>query len=246
MYLGELGEVARQLPPLLTQALDRGNLALATELRTRMNLAWLAADEPDEGDRQVRDSLAGWSQTGFHRQHYSGMLANVQTELYRGDAEGAWRRITTHWPLLRRTRLLRIQIIRIEAWFLRARSALAVAARRNRQSPLSLAGARRRPTDRRGRDALVESNCPAVECRRGASRRRSRAGPTSPLPAVDGFVHADMGLYAAVARRRLAALQEGPRRHETERQSNEWMQAQQVKNPSSFTRAFACGFPDET
>ena len=38
MYLGELGEVARQLPPLLTQALDRGNLAFATELRTRMNL----------------------------------------------------------------------------------------------------------------------------------------------------------------------------------------------------------------
>ena len=87
MYLGELGELARQLPPLLTQALDRGNLALATELRTRMNLTWLAADEPDEGDRQVRESLAGWSQTGFHRQHYSGMLANAQTELYRGDAE---------------------------------------------------------------------------------------------------------------------------------------------------------------
>ena len=54
MYLGELRELSRRLPPLLADALDCGNLALATELRTRMNLFWLAADEPDEGERQAR------------------------------------------------------------------------------------------------------------------------------------------------------------------------------------------------
>jgi hypothetical protein len=245
MYLGELGEVARQLPPLLTQALDRGNLAFATELRTRMNLAWLVADQPDEGDREVRESLAGWSQTGFHRQHYSGMLAHGQTALYRGDAEGAWQLITSHWPLLRRTWLLRVQVIRIESWFFRGRSALAVAARRkdNRRFLAQARNAARRIAA----EAMPWSNPLALLLSAGVAvlegdpaRARRRLSD-----AVDGFDRADMGLYAAVARRRLAVLQDGPQRHQTERRAADWMRAQEVKNPASFVRAFACGFPDE-
>ena len=49
MYLGELGEVSRQVPALLADARSRGNLYLATELCTRSNYVWLAADDPDEG-----------------------------------------------------------------------------------------------------------------------------------------------------------------------------------------------------
>ena len=130
MYLGRLSELSQRLPPLLTDALDRGNLALATELRTRMNMFWLAADQPDEGERHVRESLASWSHTGMHRQHYSAIIARAQTELYRGNAESAWRLITTEWTRLRRSQLFRVQVIRVEAWFLRGRSALALAARR--------------------------------------------------------------------------------------------------------------------
>ena len=91
LYQGEIGDVSRRLPPLLAAAKDRGNRFFETELRTTMNLVWLAADEPDEGERQANEAMEGWSHEGFHRQHYSHVLARIQTALYRGDAEAAWR-----------------------------------------------------------------------------------------------------------------------------------------------------------
>ena len=51
MYLGEIGEVSRRVPALLAEARSSGNVYIATELCTRSNFAWLAADDPDEGER---------------------------------------------------------------------------------------------------------------------------------------------------------------------------------------------------
>ena len=54
-----------------------------------------------------------------------------------------------------------------------------------------------------------------------------------------------MELYAAVARRRLGALQGDDRGRELQRQAEAWMAAQQIKNPVCLTRMLAPGFPDE-
>ena len=123
MYLGELGEVSRRVPELLDQARRSGNLYIATELCTRSNYVWLAADEPEEGERVTVDSIARWSQKGFHRQHYSAVLARIQTALYRGDAPTAWRLLDDLESVLRHTRLTRVQVMRVESHYLRARSA---------------------------------------------------------------------------------------------------------------------------
>jgi hypothetical protein len=174
------------------------------------------------------------------------MLANVQTALYRGDAENAWQRIATQWPLLRRMGLLRIQLIRIEAWFLRGRSALAMAVRSTDHHRF-LAQARH-DAQRIAAENMPWSNPLALLMNAGVAALEGE--PTLARQrlclAVDGFDRADMRLYAAVARRRLSSLQEGRQKLETERLAAEWVQAQQVKNPAFFTRAFACGFPDET
>ena len=103
LFQGEIREVSRRLPALLTDATDRGNRYFETELRTRMNLVWLAADRPDEGERHANEVMEGWSHEGFHRQHYSHALARIQTELYRGDAEAAWRLVADTWPAFERT-----------------------------------------------------------------------------------------------------------------------------------------------
>ena len=87
MYQGELGELSQRVPVLLANARSRGNLYIATELCTRSNFVWLAADDPDEGERETAESIARWSHKGFHRQHYSARLSRVQTALYRGNAE---------------------------------------------------------------------------------------------------------------------------------------------------------------
>jgi hypothetical protein len=47
-----------------------------------------------------------------------------------------------------------------------------------------------------------------------------------------------------VARRRIGALQNDARGRELQRQADDWMAAQNIKNPSAMTRTLAPGFPD--
>ena len=62
--------------------------------------------------------------------------------------------------------------------------------------------------------------------------------------AADRFDRADMNLYVAVARRRIGALQNDAPGRELQRQADEWMAVQNIKNPSAMTRMLAPGFPD--
>ena len=147
----------RRLPDLLAAAQERGNLYFETELRTRMNLVWLAADQPDEGERQANGAMERWSHAGFHRQHYNHVLARIQTELYRGRAESAWRLIDGNWKAMAGISLFRVQFLRIEASYLRARCALLMAGSRPQPTPVPGGRAARCPADRAREDGLVGS-----------------------------------------------------------------------------------------
>jgi hypothetical protein len=243
MYLGELGELSRRVPPLLASARSRGNLYLATELCTRCNYAWLAADEPDDGERAAIESIGAWSQKGFHRQHYSAMLARVQTDLYRGDGRAAWRLLDEQEPMLRRSLLTRVQVFRIEAIYLRARSALAIAAGDGSGRLLSVAraGARRIASER-----MPWSDPIALLVNAGVAHLEGNA----PLAlrhlhdAAGRFDRADMKLYRAVAWQAIGALQDDEPGRDFRRQADAWMATQQIKNAAAMTRMLAPGFPE--
>jgi hypothetical protein len=244
MYQGELREVCRQVPPLLASARSSGNLYIATELCTRSNYAWLAADQPDEGEREAIDSIARWSQKGFHRQHYSAMLARVQTALYRDDAEAAWRLLAEQRSMLRRSLLTRIQALRVESLYMRARAALGIAG--SGRSPRRFLRIARAGARRIARERMPWSNPIALLLKAGIANLEGNV----PLAlsylhdAADRFDRADMQLYGAVARRRIGALQDDARGRELQCQADEWMAAQEIRNPTAFTRMLAPGFPD--
>ena len=245
MYQGELRELCRQVPSLLADARRRGNLYIATELCTRSNYAWLAADDADGGERETVESINRWSQKGFHRQHYSASLARVQTALYRGDAESAWRLLIEQESSLHRSLLLnRIQVLRIEAHYLRSRCALAMAAKgRHARRFLSVARAGARRIESQGRPWAD----PIALLLRAAIAHREGSTPLAVRhlhAAVEGFDRADMNLYAAVTRLRIGALQDDAAGRALQRQAEEWMAAQHIKNPAAMTRMLAPGFPD--
>jgi hypothetical protein len=244
LYQGDLRELSRQLPALLVDAQSRGNWYIATELCTRSNYVWLAADNPDEGERVTLKSIERWSQSGVHRQHYSAMLARMQTALYRGDAEAAWNLLPQLQLIVRRTYLTRIQVMRVESHYMRARSALAMAAC-NRSSRRFLSVAR---TGARciSRERMRWSNPIASLVQAGIAYLEGSPAVAARYldDAIDGFDGADMKLYSAVARRRLGALLDAKRGRDLQRQAEEWMSAQDIKNPTCMTRMLAPGFPD--
>jgi serine/threonine protein kinase/tetratricopeptide (TPR) repeat protein len=244
MYLGELGEMSRRLPALLANAQSSGNLYIATELCTRSNYFWLAADDPDEGERVTIESIGRWSHRAFHRQHYSAMLARIQTALYRGDAAAAWGLLKELELILRRSYLTSIQVIRIESHYLRARSAVAMAARHGPDRRfLSLA---RASAGRIARERMPWSDPIALLLEAAIAHLEGRTAVAvhNLDDAIERFHRADMKLYAAVAKRRIGALLDDARGRELTRQGDEWMAAQNIKNPAAMTRMLAPGFAD--
>ena len=243
LFQGELAEVSRRVPVPLSTALDQGNLFAATDLRTRMNLVWLAADDPNRARAEVIEALKAWPHEGFHLQHYSSLLALVQIELYTGDAEVAWKHIQGQWPALENSMLLRIQVLRLEAMHLQARAALATAA-----ADKHVARQRLRVAETMAKRIAKEGmpwSDPFVALIRAAiahSRRDSTAARTLLSDAIERFDLADMHLYAMAARRRLGQLTSGERGAELQREVDRWMTQQKIHQPQRMTQMLAPGF----
>jgi hypothetical protein len=244
MYLGEFGDVSRRVPALLADARRRGNLYLATEICTRSNIVWLIADQPDEGEREATEVMARWSQQGFHRQHYSARLARVQTALYRGDAPTAWRLLVEEEADLRASMLLHVQAFRVEAWYLRARCAIAMAYAN--PSERRLLGVARSSARRIARERMPWSDPLGLLMEAGiaSAERRQTDAERKLQDAGERFERAEMGLYAAVTKRRLGALRGDAHGQRLQEEAEAWMAAQSVKNPVALTRMLAPGFPD--
>ena len=202
MYLGELGEVSRRVPRSSPPPAAAA-IYIATELCTRSNYVWLAADDPDEGERVAIESIGRWSHTGFHRQHYSAMLARIQTALYRGDAALAWRLLEDLDRILRRSYLRRVQVLRIESLYLHGRSGLAMTAKRS-PSPVPGRGSDGGRTIASERMPWSDPIALLLELASRTSKEDS-ARARSPPRRRGAFDRADMKLYAAVTKRRIGA-----------------------------------------
>jgi eukaryotic-like serine/threonine-protein kinase len=243
---GELAEIARRVPELLAAAVEQGNIFVSTDLRTRMNMIWLAADNPDKARAEVIEALTVWPQEGFHLQHYSSMQALAQIELYTGDAEVAWKHVKVQWPALKKSMLLRLQILRVEATHLQARTALATAAhsygkKRERLWLIAEKLARRIAKEKMSwADPFATLVRAAIA---GAKQDNARAAALL-SEAIEGFELGDMFLYAAASRRRLGQVLGDERGHDLIAEADEWMARQRVKNPVLMTRMLAPGWED--
>ena len=112
---------------------------------------------------------------GYHVQHNDLVWASVQIDLYCGDGDAAWERITGHWPTLTRSLLLRVQFIRVAMLGLRARCGLACGAAAALRSAA-------RDADRLERERLPWADAQArmVRAAPGRPSRPPRRGGRSP------------------------------------------------------------------
>jgi serine/threonine protein kinase len=242
LYLGELRELARRLPPLLQDADDRGDLFSSVRLRTRLLVATLlAADEPERAARQVEQAIARWSHQAFFIQHYTAAWARATLGLYQGEPLASWQELATRLDALRRSLLLRVQFIRVEFWHLRARSALAAAAAGTAAPDLL----RRVEQDiaRIHRERTPWGDALALLLEAGlATTRREPARALALLAQGDAACQAtDLGLFAATARRRRGELLGGSEGAALCADADAWMRAQTIANPERMARLYVPG-----
>ncbi|MHC4956504.1 MAG: serine/threonine-protein kinase [Planctomycetota bacterium] len=236
-YLGEVGNLRTRVPSLLAQAEAQGNIYAATELVTRFNMIWLQSDEPERARSEVERVIGRWSQIGFHRQHYNALRAHSLIDFYEGNPDSAYRRIREQWKPLGKSLLMRTQVLRVEANYLRAMSAIASAH--------GSADAHDRIRDASRLAASIESEgrtwsagFVAVVRAALALHADQRDEATALLKdARIGFEGAEMALYAAAARRALGGLLGGDGGARLTEEADEWMVSQAIDDPRRMARA---------
>ncbi len=242
-FRGELRELARRLPQRLAEAQARGDLYAVITFRTgATNLINVVNDDIASGRRQLDESMARWSQSGVHLQHYRELFARTHIDLYAGDGVAAYERVVEAWPRLKRAQILRVALIQLIVTDLRARAAIACAqARPEQRKPLLRLAARD------ARD-LARSHMPwahpvAQVLRAGVAHLHGdRAGAIARLrEAVPGFEQVDMLMHAAAARRQLGRLVGGDEGDELLLAADAWLRGQDVQRPDRFAAMLAPG-----
>jgi serine/threonine protein kinase len=243
-FLGQLGEVSRRVPLLLHDARQRGNLYASASVAIGLpNLAWLANDDVTGALEAASQGMDDWSREQVHIQHvfYNQAVGNL--DLYAGNQQAAFRRVTEFWPRLARSRLLLNQLIRVVMVELRGRAALAAARagetgeRSARLLARTRADAGRLERQRRpwagGLAALLRAGGAACVGNDDGARRQIERS-------LALFEQADMALHAAAARHRLGRLLGGAAGAELMDQAQRYMIRQGVRAPE---RMFAMLVP---
>ena len=243
--LGDLHQLSQRHPVWLKEARERGDLYATTTLRTfwgASTLLALAADQPEYARLDVEDAMSGWSRRGYHPQHYYALLSRTLVDLYRGDHEEAYGRISKAWPELEGSLLLRVQGLAITAHYVRGSAALAAAAGTPGRELLLRSAAE---------DALaltktrVEWSQPLSQMLlAGAAAIGGGAGKARSLleSAALGFDGSHMALHAAAARHALGGVVGGQEGHATRAAAVHFMTSQKITRPGVFASMLAPGF----
>jgi serine/threonine protein kinase/tetratricopeptide (TPR) repeat protein len=226
-YLGDISGLSVRIPALVREAEQRGDRYALTSLQSGLaNVSLLARGDALGARTAVRAAMARWGGESFHFQHYWALLSEGMIDLTTGEIREGLARLDQGWGALRRSMLLRIQNVRIEATFLRARLLLA-AGRTGEALEIAFALDDEGVAWARGFSLLL----------RGLADQRDAAGLLR--SALEVFEAEDMRLFSAVARLRLGEVQGGELGLANRRAAEAWMTAQGISDAPSFSRMLA-------
>ena len=243
--LGDLPELMRRYPDQIRNAEERGDLFAAGSKRTLVGHLFHLCQDDVEGAREtVRLGMLGWSQRGFHVQHWYELSSGVNTDMYAGDGEGAFKRLESKWREVERSLLMRIVSIRNDILFLRGRAALAAAlTSRNKKKLLGIAEAdAKKIASASLANAEGWSRClmSSVHFQRGDRERAI----TEERRAAEAFLRSDMSLWARIAQRREGQMLGGLAGAQMIEAADAWIRERGVLRPDRFADMLAPGISE--
>jgi hypothetical protein len=127
-HLGRFAELRARQAAALRIALDHGDLYAVVNLRIgNPNLAWLTDGDSERARSECLEAMSAWSKRGFHIEHYYELLALTNVDLYERKGRDAHERVSEKLEAIRRSLLMRVQMVRMTVWLMQGRTALATA-----------------------------------------------------------------------------------------------------------------------
>ncbi len=235
MRLGELGELGERYDRHVADAQRMGDRFGAAGFGTRHNVVWLARDAPARAEQELHGALSTWPPGSFHLQHFWALFARCERLLYEGQPAEAQRVMSAGIGPLKRSLLMRVQMVRAEVTELRGRICLALAAAepdgRRRHQRVRRARRFARALMDEGQDFIAAWGA-AIEA--GAAWLvSSDAGALD--EAIERLTGARLHLYAAAARRRRGERVGGEPGRSLQEEADAWMRDKGVVNPRRMT-----------
>jgi eukaryotic-like serine/threonine-protein kinase len=249
LYQGKWSHLTQQFSVLVHEACERGDRLTEIGLRLRVGfILHLAADRPELAPQEIDLALGNWVKSGFHMQHYWGLRAMAEIDLYCGNGLSAWNRVTKKWNELQRTLTLRLQLSRIESVHLYGRAALCaslddVDLQRNKVSGSRLLRLAEKSAAKLLAEGVPWATGLGMLLKAGIAGVRLESDNANELLllAERQFELADSMMLARVAKRCRGELIGGSAGAELISDCDEWMKTETVKNPVRLAAMLAPG-----
>jgi len=246
LHLGawsKLADAAARLPKLIQEATTRRDTHALHVLSSSVAVYCLASDQLDLGMDLIDAVTAAFPQNRFVVPHLWVLENRVDMALYRGQADVAWKIVSSQWRALSRSLFLRVhQYAAVFAVHLRARTAIAAAAvsPQGRSKYLREALRCARKLDREGvpwaaaLSLFIRAGAASVEDRRSLA--------LDVLNKAEQLARAaSMGFYVAASQHRKGMLLGGPEGAELVAAAERWATSQGVVHPSHIFNTFVPG-----
>ncbi|HVK69289.1 MAG TPA: AAA family ATPase [Polyangium sp.] len=246
--MGRLQELADRTAAWHHEATSLGNLFAAISASSASAVTRIAADDVEEARRRVREGVASWTRGGMHVQHMYALRIEAYADLYEGHAARARTRVLHAWGAIVRSQQLRVQPSRIDMLFLRARTAIALAAEAPPRLRARLAREAERIASRLEREIRADAPPSAALLRAAVAQIRGQGDEALAYldAAIRGFDGAEMVLHAACARRRKGELSGGEAGGALVAVADTVMTQRGVRRPDRWAAIFAPGLGVET
>jgi eukaryotic-like serine/threonine-protein kinase len=208
LWLGDVTTIAERAPAWRREGQQVGDIFAVVTGELYDAVARLAAGDPERARRGALGAIDKWSQKGFHYQHWLAEKVQIWCDLYQGEVSSAERRLSALLPRVKRSGLLRVQLMELDALMLRGRVAIASASGRSTGRSLREAARVIKRLVRLERPAALA----AAQLLRGqvATLRGKTDRARGHLDdAVRGFDRAQTSMHALCTRRLLAELGDG-------------------------------------
>jgi len=239
---GRVRDMLRRFPELMQEALEQSNLYAATSLQACLGFyVPLTVDDAELAYARVDEAMAKWTPAGYHLQHANALSSRVSIDLYRGDGPRGLERCEAEWHSLKKSLLLRGQLMRWLMWGVRARAALQSYSLGGDRSVLGVVRKTARRLARERVDYCV------------AESLMLRAGLAFHAGAVDRAVdlleeaealaeEADLVLSSISMKRVRGQLVGGDTGNQLVREADRFLREQGVRRPDRVAEIFASGF----
>jgi serine/threonine protein kinase len=234
---GDLTELRARHDESTRDAIRRGDRHLETTTRRASYMVWLAEDDLEGGRGSLQ--VAGWERPAgdVHLQDVWELFASNDIALYEGRAGEKLAAQAEAIAALRRSLLMRIQLLRSLVWWQSARLRLAVGDRRT-------AGDIQVLCRRLERDGVRHASAMAglVRAALATWRHDQRAAVEHLRAVIDHATASEMLLVTACARWRLGELSDVEEGEAARSAARAWMTSHRVARPDKLVDVIAPGF----